>query len=192
MQDKIIELLRSTEREGIEDLITAMIDNDFFTAPCSSQYHLSTQEGLALHSYNVYQVMNILAINLAETDYIFDIDFKNAVIMSSILHDLGKMGQFGKPLYIRNYLTSGKISDKKPYAINKELLNMPHESRSVQIAERYIRLTEEESFSILFHNALYGDLKYAYTNHETRLSQLLHFSDMWASRIVEGREANND
>jgi hypothetical protein len=28
-------------------------------------------------------------------------------------------------------------------------------------------------------------LKYAYQNHETTLSMLLHFADLWSSRVVE-------
>jgi len=31
----------------------------------------------------------------------------------------------------------------------------------------------------------YADLKYAYSGHETALSMLLHFSDLWCSRITE-------
>lgn len=169
----------------MESLIQFMIDYDFFNAPCSSQYHLCVNGGLAEHSFNVFEAMQKLAIAFKGEEYAFDIDFKNAVIITSVLHDLGKMGQFGKPLYVPNILAGGKKSDKKPFEINKNLLDMPHESRSVQIAEQFIRLTEEESFAILFHNALYGDLKYSYNGKETALSMLLHFSDLWCSRIIE-------
>ena len=36
MKEKFIELLRSTNREGIEDLIAFLDKTDFFTAPAST------------------------------------------------------------------------------------------------------------------------------------------------------------
>jgi len=68
---------------------------------------------------------------------------------------------------------------------NKELLYVPHEIRSIAIAERFISLTENEEFAILYHNGMYGDLKYSYSGKETPLSMILHFADLWASRVTE-------
>jgi len=182
MKDKIIELLLSTERKGIENLIQHMGENGFFTAPCSSQYHLCKEGGLAEHSLNVYKTMDNVAVSLEIYD---TAKFTEELILTSLLHDLGKMGQYGKALYTENYLASGKISEKKPFETNKQLLAIPHEIRSIQIAERFIELTEAESHAILYHNGLYGDLKYAYSGKETELSMLLHFSDLWCSRVTE-------
>lgn len=39
MKDKFIELLRSTKREGIENLISFLEKTDFFTAPASTRFH---------------------------------------------------------------------------------------------------------------------------------------------------------
>lgn len=38
---RIKELLKNTGREGIDDLISYMEENDFFTSPCSTRYHLA-------------------------------------------------------------------------------------------------------------------------------------------------------
>ncbi len=184
MQNKIIELLRSTERPGIENLCEYMIyESDFFTAPCSTQYHLCKEGGLAEHSLNVYLYMRNTAAGIGYYDPLTD--SSDSIIITSLLHDLGKAGQYGKPNYVPNYLKGGKISEAKPFETNKDLLAVPHEIRSIHIASQYIELTEQESFAILMHNGLYGDLKYAYTGKETPLSMLLHFSDMWCSRVVE-------
>ena len=48
-----------------------------------------------------------------------------------------------------------------------------------------IELTEEEEFAILYHNGLYSELKYSYSGKETPLSMVLHFADLWASRVTE-------
>jgi len=39
MQEKITNLLRETNREGVNDLITYMESEGFFTAPASTKYH---------------------------------------------------------------------------------------------------------------------------------------------------------
>ena len=40
---RIKELLKNTGREGIDDLISYMEENDFFTSPCSTRYHLAEE-----------------------------------------------------------------------------------------------------------------------------------------------------
>ena len=49
-------------------------------------------------------------------------------------------------------------------------------------------LTEEEEFAILYHNGMYGQLKYSYSGKETPLSMIIHFADMWASRVIEAEQ----
>lgn len=192
MKEKIIELLKSTERQNIEQLIETMERNDFFSAPCSSQYHLCKEGGLAEHSLNVYQKMVELntALNAG-----LDAD---SIIIVSLLHDLGKAGDHGKPNYVPNYVRSKTknkdtgeydmvISSAKPYETNKELNYEEHEIRSVIIAERWVDLTEEEETAILHHNGLYGRLDSSFGSYydKHKLSLLLHFADMWCSRVVE-------
>lgn len=186
MKSKIIELLMSTEREGITDLIKHMEDNGFFEAPCSSQYHLCEVGGLAAHSLNVYDTMFDMICNVATFRYIEESN--ESITIVSLLHDLGKMGQYGKKNYTPNILKSGEISKTKPFETNKDLLPVPHEIRSIHIASQFINLTEEEAFAILHHNGLYGDLKYQLQGKETPLQMLLHFADMWASRVIEKEE----
>lgn len=179
MKDKIKELLKQTERAGIEDLIDWMENNRFFDAPCSSKYHLAKPGGLAEHSLNVFRA----ALDMSKALYAEKItfDFINSIIICSLLHDLGKAGQFGKPAYLINL-------ESAQYETNKELLYIPHEVRSVAIASRFIELTEEEQFAICYHNGLYGEMK-AFKGNETPLLLILHFADMWAARVIEKEEA---
>ena len=44
-KEKCIELLRSTGREGVEDLILELDRMGFFTAPASAVYHLNCEGG---------------------------------------------------------------------------------------------------------------------------------------------------
>jgi 23S rRNA maturation-related 3'-5' exoribonuclease YhaM len=186
MKNKIISLLKSTDRPGMGRLIDWMECNGFFTAPCSSQYHLSKEGGLAEHSLNVFNVAYMIKRTLlGDADVIKD---ENLTICA-LLHDIGKAEQYGKPNYIENMVSDRKggykQSDKKPYITNAELFNVPHEIRSLSIIDRYIDLTEEEQFAILYHNGLYGSLKYEIQGRETPLYLILHFADMWCSRVIE-------
>jgi len=186
MKERIISLLRETLRLGIEDLITVMEVGGFFTAPCSGQYHLARQGGLAEHSLNVYEAMNNINKSL-DTKIPRD-----SIIICGILHDLGKMGDYGKPNYNENILKSGGISASKPYVTNPALLYVPHEVRSIAIAQRHIALTEEEEFAILYHNGLYTALGNSYKGKETPLSLMMHFADMWCSRVVDSEEEGHE
>jgi 23S rRNA maturation-related 3'-5' exoribonuclease YhaM len=188
MKAKIIELLRSTERPGIENLIQYMEESDFFTAPCSTQYHLCKEGGLAEHGLNVYLTMDAMGQGLADsakqtpTDEPFEVNSQKIV---ALLHDIGKSTYRGKPNYIPNILKSGEVSKAKPYESNSDRLYIPHEIVSLQIISKYIELTEEEEFAILYHNGMYVSSGRDISGKERPLQLLLHFADMWCSRFVE-------
>lgn len=202
MKERIINLLRETEREGIEDLIEYMEDYGFFDAPCSTTHHLAEPGGLAEHSYNVLCVAQDLSFLLCNGPENLDKKTQDAITISALLHDLGKMGQYNKPYYVPNMLKGRATkanpnpepyqSEKKPFVTNPDLLYIDHEVRSVAIASKFIELTEEEQQAILWHNGLYGSFKYQIQGKETPLYMLLHFADMWASRVIEGKEGEAD
>lgn len=182
----VVDSLMKTGREGMGGLIEYMEDCGFFNAPCSGGNHLACEFGLVHHTRNVMEIAEKMGVCLyggKEYNKIHD-----SVIIAAALHDLGKMGQFEKPEYVDNILASGKKSDSKPFKRNPDLLNVPHEIRSVAIASMFIDLTEEEQFAILYHNGLYGPLKYEIQGNETPLYMLIHFADMWASRVIETKK----
>lgn len=80
MKEKIEQLLMSTDRHGICDLIAHMEMEGFFEAPCSGAKHLSKVGGLAEHSLNVYEIMKRLNKTL-DTRYTDD-----TIILCAILH----------------------------------------------------------------------------------------------------------
>ncbi len=163
-----------------DELLMALERGGFFTSPCSTQHHLSCTGGLLEHSLNVSSLAEDIGKLLG-----FENEKLDSLITCSLLHDVGKMGQFGKANYVENILKSGEQSKSKPYTSNSELMYVPHEIRSLQIIGKYIDLTEEESFAILHHNGMYGDLKYTLQGKETPMQIVLHFADMWASRVME-------
>lgn len=194
-REEIVNLLMSTGRENMDKLITHMDENGFFTSPCSGSYHLAYEGGLAEHSLNVCNTAFRLLEALKQDGLEEEGVTSDSVIIAAILHDLGKMGQFGKSNYVPNML-KGRVtkanpnpepyqSEKKTFVTNPELLPVDHEIRSIQIASQFIELKEEESFAILNHNGMYSNLRYAYSGKETPLNLIIHWADMWAARVIE-------
>lgn len=180
-QELIENLLRGTNRDGIEELLEFMREQGFYTAPASTKYHGAYDGALAEHSINVYNNAVAIAKILS---FEWFVDNADSIGIVSLLHDLGKAGQYGKPYYIENILKTGR-SNAQPYKTNDDLLFIPHEVASVVEASRFIRLTEDEQRAILWHNGLYGAFKYDIQGKETPLYMVLHFADMWASRVNE-------
>lgn len=174
--------LIKTKRDNIKELIECMGDGGFYESPCSGAHHLAEPGGLLEHSLNVLTLARDLARAWESTIP------EDSITISALLHDLGKMGDHGKPNYAENYLKDGSRSSAKPYITNTNLVYIPHEVRSVLIAERYIYLSEEEERAILWHNGLYGQFRNDITGKETELYMIIHFADMWASRITEKEE----
>ena len=57
MKNRIIELLKSTDRERIDKVIDYLeLKSDYFIAPASTAFHGNYPGGLAEHSLNVYNV----------------------------------------------------------------------------------------------------------------------------------------
>ena len=179
MKEVFNDKLMQVDRGGITGLIHCMEEGGFYEAPCSGSHHLAKPGGLVEHSLNVLEMAEELNEALqANIDY-------ESIVICSLLHDLGKMGDRGKPNYVENILKSGARSDAKPYVTNSELVYIPHEIRSVMIAERHIYLSEQEEQAILWHNGLYGQFRNEIQGKETPLYMILHWADMWASRVLE-------
>lgn len=183
IKETISNILKATGRKGIEELLEYMDANGFYSAPCSSKYHLCKPGGLAEHSLNVFeQAAAMIEAFYIKQDKPFSHELINSAAICSILHDIGKIGQYGKSVYIEN-----EDPGIQPYNVNYELLYVPHEVRSIAIISKFIELTEEEQFAILYHNGLYGELK-SIRGKETPLYMILHFADMWACRVVESED----
>lgn len=186
--------MMSTEREGMADLLDFMTDLGFLDAPASGGNHLANDGGLLEHTVNVMQLAEKIGVAmLGGTAYN---KIHNSVIIAAGLHDLGKCGREGNPYYVENMVQDGKPTKKdpvqkykrseaKPFKINTELCHIDHPLRSVELAARYIDLTEEEEHAIFYHDGAYGSLAYDLRGHEEPIQIIVHFADFWAAQVVE-------
>ena len=180
----VVDRLLATKREGMEGLIQYMEEIGFFNAPCSGGNHLCCEFGLVHHTRNVMMAAeNIGYALLGKNKYA---EIRDSVIIAAALHDLGKCGDYGKQMYVPNILKSGKASEAKPFKRNPDLLPIDHATRSIKLATLFIDLTEDEEFTIRYHDGLYETANYGVKGNETQLYMILHWADMWSSRVTEG------
>ena len=199
----VIDRLREDGRPGMEDLIDTMDEIGFFSAPCSGGNHLCCEFGLVQHTRNVMTAAENIGYALyGKAEYP---KIRNSLMVATALHDLGKCGDFGKALYVVNMIKNKKYkktdpdsgpeyiqSDAKPYERNKELSPVPHGYRSALIAERWIDLSEEEEFAIMYHDGLFEPsnspvLRGADLSRHPLLL-ILHWADMWSCNITETKK----
>ena len=137
-KEKITELLKSTKKEGIKNLINYLEKNNFFTLKASFSYHGNYEGGLAEHCLSIYNLYNKLYSNLFKLNFE---EIKNEIIIAALLHDLCKLG-----LYIK---------EGNKYITNK---NHPkkHATLSIEIIKKFITLTEFEEKLIKYHMGMYG------------------------------------
>ena len=57
MKEEFLKILRTVNREGMEDFIKFLESTDFFTAPASTRFHGNYAGGLVEHSMKVYEIL---------------------------------------------------------------------------------------------------------------------------------------
>lgn len=179
MKEKFIELLKSTNRPGIEDLISFLEKTDFFTAPASTRFHGSFEGGLVEHSLKVYEILDYKAKNNVLKLEIPD----DTIKIVSLLHDICKLN-FYKVDY-RNAKNSLGVWEKVPYYAVEDTIPYGHGEKSVMMISEYIKLTNEEKYSIRWHMG-YTEPKEAYNTiglayRKYPLALLTHEADLEAT-----------
>ena len=82
-KEEYIRLLRSTGRDGVEEVIRQLEATDFFTMGCTS--HHTQEGGMVQHSLEVYRIMKSVAWFRSP----------ESVIIVSLFHDMGKVDREG-------------------------------------------------------------------------------------------------
>lgn len=78
--------LAFVDREGVGSLIEFLASSDFYTAPCSTKFHLAVPGGLAQHTLNVMACAMRINKNYEE------VCKPESVILAAVGHDLCKVG----------------------------------------------------------------------------------------------------
>lgn len=193
MEDKLIfdnweqfkSLLRSTKRDGIEDLIKWLDESDFKVAPASTQYHYNFKGGLLAHSLDVYYHMYDFS-NLIQ---FFDIP-QESIIITSLLHDICKVNCY--KVEYRNTKDADGNWIKSPYYTWDELEPIGHGDKSIMLMyENNVKPTKIERAMIRNH------MGFSNGEDERRVSHLfskcpqalvLHYADELATFVTESKD----
>ena len=90
MKEEFIELLKSTKREGVDEIINFLEKTDFFKAPASTRFHGNYEGGLLEHSMKVYEILkhkvknSVIDINVGD----------DTLIIVALLHDICKANYY--------------------------------------------------------------------------------------------------
>lgn len=184
MKEKFIELLKSTNREGMEELIKFMEEKtDFFIAPASTRFHGSHEGGLLEHSMKVYEILDYKIKNNVIDLYAPE----DTIIIVSLLHDICK-ANFYKVDY-RNAKNARGEWEKVPYYTVEDTIPYGHGEKSVMMLTEYIKLTPEEKYCIRWHMGFsepkesYTTLGLAYKKYP--LALLVNEADLEASYFYD-------
>lgn len=147
---KLLEELRGTEREGIEDFIKYITERtDFKTAPASTKYHMNYPGGLAEHTLNVLRFTR----EVQEKLQVPDID-PHSLTLAALLHDLCKVNYYiVEEVFDKEYKNETNRWRKMEVWGVDDLIPLGHGEKSVIIASRYIKLNLEEMAAIRWHMA---------------------------------------
>lgn len=181
-KEKFIELLKGTKREGIEELIAWLETTDFFTAPASTKYHGACEGGLLIHSLSVYAALNVLRTNLTNFN---DLN-EDSVIIVSLLHDICKANCY--VVDYRNVKVNGEWTKQPYYKFEEEFKFGGHGSKSMYLASKFIKLTDEEAAAINTHMGSWDMSSYSnpsgvYENN--LLAFALHMADEMATYVIK-------
>ena len=145
MKEKFLELLKTINREGMEDLIKFLENSDFFKAPAITKFHGDYEGGLLEHSLKVYDILCNKIKNL-------DIELKTSedtLKIVALLHDICKVN-FYKIDY-KNAKNEKGVWEKVPYYTVEDTIPYGHGEKSVMMLTEYIKLTPEEKYAIRWH-----------------------------------------
>lgn len=174
------ELLLSTRRQGIKQLVEWLNNSDFKVAPASTRYHSAYEGGLLEHSLNVYYEL------IRQQDLIRLLNIpQDTLIITALLHDICKVNYY--KMDMRNVKKNGTWVQEPFYTVD-DFFPIGHAEKSIIVAQEFIKLNDIEVAMIRGHMG--GFVSDQYYNPSALYNKypeaiLLQMADMRATYIVE-------
>lgn len=212
-------LMKEINREGIENLMDFIKKSDFYKAPSSTRFHLSTPGGLLQHSLNVYDAMMALCFDNGDSTYSYMVAGKEvakisreSLIIMTLLHDLCKTYFYKLDYKNQKTYDANKVAtaDKQQVKhdnngdfiwetvetyVVEDRIPYGHGEKSVMMIEEFVKLTSQERYAIRWHMG-YTDVSQSqqYAIAEAfklhPIAWALHNADMQASTFMEDDKDN--
>ena len=197
--ERFEQLLRETNRDGIENLIAFIRKSDFYTAPASTRFHSCHEGGLLEHTLFVYdRLVKKFEDELWEEKG--DV-WRDNIIIAALLHDLCKCYFYITEIKNKKvYSDKGTKSDSNgrfdwvsaPAYTVDDKIPYGHGEKSVMMIEEYIKLKPVERYAIRWHMGFaepkenYNSLGVAIRKYPLILA--LHSADLEATYLLEKEE----
>lgn len=149
-----IEVLKATNRKGVDNVIAGLEKIGFFEAPASTKHHCAFDGGLCFHSIKVYdQAIRLLQVQEElNPEFVKDITAENIAI-TALMHDVCKAEIYKK---VEKFRKDGEGKWEKYYAYDYDYTAMPlgHGEKSViRLLRMGLELTNDEILAIRWHMA---------------------------------------
>jgi hypothetical protein len=154
---EFIEMLKSTEREGIDYVIEELERLGFFEAPASANHHLNVEGGLTLHSLNVAKASLSIweAMKPLEPTIEKEVS-RDSIIIASLLHDVCKADIYRRSIKKRKNAL-GQWEDSEGYKLTYKNFPMGHGEKSVIVVLLTgLELSDAEMLAIRWHMGAWG------------------------------------
>ena len=156
-KEEFLELLRSTKRDGIEDVITDLEELGFFTAPASAGHHLNIEGGLVLHSINTCKAALAIWEGMKPLEPSLATEVKrDSIIIASLLHDVCKSDIYKRSVKKRKNAL-GQWEDCEGYKVSYKDFPMGHGEKSVILLLcSGLDLSDDKMLAIRWHMGAWG------------------------------------
>jgi hypothetical protein len=175
LKTKVVE-----RRQEFGDFIRLLeTETSWLESPASTRFHLPVKHGLIQHSVGVAETLLRLRAILAP-----ELSEESCVIVG-LLHDTGKVGMPGKPLYLPNRDEWQRRNRGINYVYNDDVTAMGLAVRSLYLVGKYIPLSDAEAQAICYHDGQYVVENEPAAQKEEPLLLLLHWADYWTAHVIE-------
>ena len=193
-KERFIELLRSTGRQGIEEVINYLEKSGFFLAPASTGHHLSYEGGLMEHSLNVYDMAMAIRVPIVSMKPEMEEKLpEESIVIAALLHDTCKANIYKKTKKW-DFGKDGNPEEQEKYTTNYSEMPVGHGEKSViMLLSLGLKLTLDEMVAIRWHM---GAWDLAFQSYEAKsnineagnrhpLLSLIQSADNMATHILE-------
>ena len=154
-QEEFCRRLRSTKREGIDNILSELEKLGFFKAPASTRFHLNYEGGLVEHSLNVCDVaLDLREMMVKQKEGLKDRIPIDSVIIASLLHDTCKADIYKPTSYSISKMAKmmGQGNKIAPYQVDYGSYPFGHGEKSViLLLQNGLKLTNDEMLAIRWH-----------------------------------------
>ena len=192
-KEEFVKLLKSTGREGVDDVIEELERLGFFSAPASAGHHLNVEGGLVQHSLNTCKAAFAIWEGMKALEPSLDTEVKKeSIIISALLHDVCKADIYKRSVKKRKNKL-GQWEDCEGYKVSYKDFPMGHGEKSlVVILLSGLELYDDEMLAIRWHMGAWGlnqnsfeDVRnYDTAQKEYPLVAIIHAADVMAANVM--------